>query len=1003
MRPRTARFRPGWILVSTESARLLSDPSQLAVDLTEVQDEGNGVYLMDAGAYRLIKRVAPLPAGVNAEHSLDLTDEDNGVPVVVLTLSDRLPENEIAPILAHSLAESAATVRALAGATTGNAAADRVFGPAGTPDVDAVLRPSDHGLRAELRQRGRMAERGSVSAARGVHKKIRQLALTMGVADEQPNAELRRTLLTTDELAILDRAKNQTRPLEDRADPLGYFGRSVGSSGVSSVLMGTAAAAFTGNPLVGVGIAVPTIVNAAVGSFTERRLDRQRIDGRRPAYDAERKIREQDHPGLPGLLDTPPPTPSSALSTSPSLPPSPSPALSTSSSLPSSPAKKLPMATAWRNYVTRHTVPTLATAAVAGALTPLGVPAMSTAMVIASSALAKSLAERLVDKKKLEFRLKRLDATERVRLADPDLYVSRIAAEFTDLQRRLDQLSPNHQGTPGTGTPGAPDLADVPGAPPYTVSLSSQLIENISGTARRAFVGGSSKPSANPTPVAEHLSPQVQSLLSAAGPGLLGAVTGAMGDQYFLNRDEIARDAAKLWLRGHQEAAQAAALAGVLEPRLRAFRDFTNHLETLTGTPPNQPSGREPTAETTGHGTAGHEPGRQPGREPGRELPAVTAPPVGARPLARAGWSAYAVQAAAGSLGGVAGAVGLGLVVDIPDLALVLTAAGATGTISATPAARFLFRRHELRVHEALETNKAFKAVNQTELRKQRAVARYLLAQLSIQAEAIVEHSAPRPATDPPAETSPRYTDHVRAAVRQAELDHASETPVPERIHALERVDHWAAQVDSSAGLPAARQELRSAIEQYESIADSNGVRKHFPDLGAVDPADGRRVTGGITGQVRAGTALAIRRLAVEPGAKPQLLERLIALEKLDQAANASDHHAVHGTEESRAYVQEKFDQALAEADQMWRDCGVPQGLVLPALSNTPPEPALDEDDKLRRMVHQLLHHQDRTQGLAEHGSTAHDTPTPDASTSPTNHAAGNNTPRRKPDERHNR
>ncbi|GAA1561411.1 hypothetical protein GCM10009804_17780 [Kribbella hippodromi] len=906
---RTARFRPGWILVSTESARLLADPDQLAVDLSSVENEGNGVYLVQSGTgerFHLIKHVGPLPAGINAEYTLDHTGtsgppgssgssgEVGEVPVVVLTLSERLPEDEVAPVLARSLAESTAALRAVhqqpevtetaqpltTAAQPLALAADRVFGPAGTPDVDVVQRPSDHGLRAELLQRGRMADRASSRApgrARNVHKKVRELALTMGVADEQPNAELRRTLLTADERAILDRAKNRTRPLEDRAAPLGYFGRSVGSSGASSLLMGTAAAAFTGDPLVGVGIAVPTIVNAAIGSITERRLDKQKIAGRRPAYDAERKVREHEHPGLPALLDSPPPDPPTA--------------------------KKMPMATAWRNYVTRYTMPTLATAAVAGALTPLGVPAMSTALVIASSALAKSLAERLVDKKKLEFRLKRLDVTERVRLSDPDLYVSRLAAEFTDLQRRLDQLSGQHPAAGDTGAGDRPDLADVPGAPPYTVSLSSQLIENISGTARRAFVGGSAKPSANPSAVAEHLSPQVQSLLSAAGPGLLCAVTGAMGDQYFLNRDEIARDAAKLWLRGHQEAAQAAALAGVLEPRLRAFRDFTTQLENLTATK---------AAET-------------------RDLPVVTAPPIGPRPLARAGWRAYAVQAAAGSLGGVAGAAGLGLVVDIPDLALILTAAGATGTITATPAARFLFRRHELGVHEALETNKAFKAVNQSELRKQRAVARYLLAQLSLQAEAIV-------------------------------------------------------------------QQLGSAMGHYESVAGSNG----FPELGAVAPADGRRVTGGITCQVRAGTALAIRRLAVEPGSKPQLLERLIALEKLDQAANASDHHAVHGTEESRAYVQEKFDEALAEAHQLWRDCGAPNGLALPALSDTPPEPVLDEDDKLRRMVNQLLHHRARpaetATGLAENSSTGHG-----ADSTSGSRAADNASTRRTPNDGRNR
>ncbi|TDW17212.1 hypothetical protein [Kribbella kalugense] len=976
------RFLAGWVMVSTESGRLLDHPDELAVDLAEVRHDGNGVYTITTSTneqLRLIKRVGPLRPGVTLEYSVSPADNAVGpddlpaagpaydrVPTVELTLSERLADDEIGPALARVLAESTAA-RAPDG--------DRVFSPGGTPDLDVVQRPADAGLRAELRQRGRLP---------GQAARIRALALTMGVADGQPNAELLRTLLTEEERQILDRAANGERPLEDRVDRAGYLAKALGGSGVSSVVIGTAAAAFTGNPLVGIGIAVPTIVNATVGSAAERQLDGQKASGRKPAYNAERKQREYDHPGLLGLLD-------GAERTRPQ-------------------AVKMPRATAWRNYLVRYIKPTLATAAVAGALTPFGVPALSSAMVIASSALAKSLAERLVDTKKLEFRLRRIDATERLRLSDPELYVNQLATEFSELRARLDRVVASLDPGARPAVPAVP--ADVPGSPPYQVGLAAQLIENVSGSARRALLGGKSA-SADPT--------ALQSLLSAAGPGVLGAVTGAMGDKYFLNRDEVARDASKQWSRRHQEAAQAAALDGILGPRLRGFRDLVDRLEELTGVPPDlstRAADRGLPVVTS--------PPDQSARAADRGLPVVTSPPAVPRPPARARWSAYAVQAAAGSLGGVAAAVGLDQVFDIPDLSIVLTAAGAAGSMTATPVARYTFRSRELRVHEGLETNKAVRAVNQSELIEQRAIIRYLMTQLSMRADAIIRDASPRPVVELP---SSAYTDHVRAAVRRAELDNVP-TRQPEtsadtdarfvRVQALEQVDHCAAEIDrltaldgpstsspatapdgsrtsspttapdgsrtsspataldgSSTSSPAtaphgsrtsslttARDKVRFAIERYESIADSNGLRRAFPDLGAVDPADGRPVVGGTTDQVRAGVDQAVRRLVAEPSGKPLLAERLITLEQLSRAADAVDHHAIHGTDESRAYVQNQFDQTLAEAARLWQEAGVPNGLVLPAVGVAPSaEPAVNEDEKLRQMVDRLLGSAPRPEG----------------------------------------
>ncbi|MGW7679568.1 hypothetical protein ACWGID_02435 [Kribbella sp. NPDC054772] len=940
-------------MVSAESGRLLDDPEQLAVDLGDVRHDGNGVYTITTGraeTFRLIKRVGPLAPGVTLEYSVD---DENGVPTVDLKLSERLPENDVAPALARGLAEAAAVLRSK------SADDERVFGPGGTPDVDAVQRPVDAGYRAELRQRGALAaERTRPGAAE--RQKIRGLALTMGVADGQPNAELLRALLTAEEREILDRAADPARrPLEDRVDQQGYFAKAVGGSGVSGVVIGTAAAAFTGNPLVGLGIAIPTIVNASVGSFAERRLDRQKMTGRKPAYAAERKQREYEHPGLLGLID-------GAETFRP-------------------PEQKMPRATAWRNYLRRHTMPTLATAAVAGALTPFGVPALSTAMVIASSALAKSLAERLVDTKKLDFRLRRIDATERLRLSDPTLYANQLTTEIADLQTRLTRAltalatpdTPTHAapqnvptsaaphappaqqpgepasptvgdatgaavagaeggtvgdaaGAAGTAVCGTSGVVQVPGSPPFTVSLAAQLIENVSGTARRALLGGRRTSGAEPTALARHVSPELQSMLAAAGPGLLGALTGAMGDKYFLNRDEPARDASKQWSRTHQEAAQAAALAGTVEPRLRAFRELADQLEQLAGLPSDL------STKAAAHG-----------------LPTVTTPPTGPRPPARAPLSAYAVQAAAGSLGGVTGAVGLDLVFDLPGLAVVLTGAGAVGSMTATPAARYRFRRRELGVHEGLESNKAVRAVNQTELLEHRAITRYLMTQLTMQAETV--------ATQPRTIDSPT-TDHIRAAVRRAELDNVPsgepESPADraarsQRVQALEQIDNRASDLDYPDAPPDARDQLRIAIERYESIANSNGRRHLFPDPTTVDPADGGRVTGGLTDQARAAATQAVRRLAAEPPGKPLLAERLITLERLAHTADAVDNHALHGTVDSRAYVQTEFDQTLEKAHQLWRESDVPEGLVLPALTiAASQEQSHDADlERLRRLI----------------------------------------------------
>ncbi|WBQ08443.1 DNA/RNA non-specific endonuclease [Kribbella sp. CA-293567] len=923
--PRVERFVPGWVLVSFQSSKLLesfgeqlgradgpggAEAPMLPADLASIAHEGNGVYKIRTWSgeiFRLVKRVGPLQPEILLEYSVQL----DGTPVVELTLSDRLTQDEIAPMLARLLAESVAIIRG------GEVDGPQVFRPDGSPEVDAVRTPADLADQAELRQRGSV--QGQLSATNHdrramVKAEIQKLALAMGVVSGQPNAELLRSLLSQQERDVLDRAEVRAESLDDiQVSRGGYLVKAALSSGWSSVVIGAAAAVFTGNPLVGLGIAIPTMVNAFVGSLSERYLDALKQPGKKPAYVAERDQREFDYPGIHGLLDGPEPV---------------RPAL-----------VKMPRATNWSNYLVRYTTPTLATTAVAGALTVFGVPALSTAMVIASSALAKSLAERLVDTKKLEFRLRRVDATERIRLSDPALFSNQLVTELAELRTRLErtmalldvrssELTAAAQAVAQPPTGVAPVNPTVPGAPPFKVTLAVQLIDNVSAAARRVFVGGEQAVDVDPTELARLVNAQLEGLLNAVGPGLFGSVAGAIGDKYLINRDEAATDARKRWARTEQEARQTAALAEAIEPRLRQLRELAAQLEALTGAQPDLAA-----------------------RAADRGLPVPAAAPAGPRPSGQAPWKAYVIQVAAAALGGAVSAAALDLVFDLPDLGVVLTVAGAAGAMLGTPIARYTFRRTEIELQAGLEPFMGWQAVKRDVLLQEQIMVRYLAEQLLARGRQVDDRAGQQTSAEAPVATDPRYTDHVRAALRRAELGNVPPgrpesdynlDARAERVEALQRVDRLAANVDRLAALGVrgellteARAKLRFAIGLYESIADSNGVRKTFPDLGAVDPLVGRRVTG-LTDQARLGVEQALRRLVAEPAGKPLLVERLVALEQLAQAARAVDHHAVHGTDESRALVQSQLEQVLDEAARLWQAAGVRGGLVLPALSVLP-------------------------------------------------------------------
>ena len=138
--------------------------------------------------------------------------------------------------------------------------------------------------------------------------------------------------------------------------------------------------------------------------------------------------------------------------------------------------------------------------------------------------------------------------------------------------------------------------------------------------------------------------------------------------------------------------------------------------------------------------------------------------------------------------------------------------------MTATPAARYLFRSRELQLHEALETNKAVRAVNQSDLLEQRAITRYLVTQLALQAESID--------SPVPEQTASSPTDQIRTATTQA-IRHLAQEPagkplLPERLIALEHLTQTANALDHHThhGTPDSQAHLQAQLTK--SLAETN-------------------------------------------------------------------------------------------------------------------------------------------------------------------------------------
>ncbi|WP_350279194.1 hypothetical protein [Kribbella sp. HUAS MG21] len=906
------RFLPGWLLVGVEAARAILLPAvHQAANIREVVELGANRYQVTAAVgrvYVLHVRVGPLGPRTVAEY-VAVPQTDNSTPVAEVMLSDRMVLGEVPQVLARVLAETAAAALAPSPAQLAGIEETPVLRPESDPALDPLLKAEDHGALAEARA---LAAEHETTTSAGRRRKIRQLmaslVASMSLGQQQPNSELLHTLLSRDDQAMAERFADRRSVKDDRPAARAYVVKSLRSSVLSAVLIGSAGYLATGSIVTGIALSVPTIVNSLVGAVTERWLDARKETGRQPAYDADRAVRDRDYPGMRGLLDGAP------------------------ASAPDQQGK-LPRATKQVHYVVRHAVPLLAATGTAAALTVAGIPAMSAVIVIGMSAAAKSLAERLVDMKKFDFRLGRVDSTVRKQLADSGNLQNQLVALLQDYRSQLGNLRAQLAGPTAAPvqTTGDPATRPSPGTPGFGVHAGAQAIDNVTAAARRLLSHVASTQNQDPAhPVADNdptefarkLDLFAEGLVNVIGPAVTGLLLGAVGDKIFVNLEEAAGDAQKNWDHAQREAVRGQALLDVLTDHLQQVDVALRQLQALV---------------------ADHRPGvdftdRVADRA---KFPVAPAQPDGARPRGQSKYWVYLQQVAFAAVGAAGGVLLLDQIFDLDHVSVVVTLAGAVGGVTGTPVARMLFRRAELRRKELNTADLAKQSVDRRDLGRQAAIGKYLVAQLLDQIQQVRELLvAPARAVDV-RPGDPEYTDRVRAAAELAYLDNVAPTQDrdvrTQRVEALARIDRLAAALDwaesSEQDVEAARGRLAHAIALYEAIADEDGTTRAFPDLRQVSPDRGRRFTGGPTDQVRAGAGRALARMLGEPAGKPLLEDRLVALEAIVRAADAVDAHAAAGTAESRAHVQQQLDEHIAAYEQLLHDADLPGGFPRPGVS----------------------------------------------------------------------
>ncbi|HET6739362.1 MAG TPA: hypothetical protein VFH76_10515, partial [Kribbella sp.] len=657
-----------------------------------------------------------------------------------------------------------------------------------------------------------------------------------------------------------------------------------------------------GSLAVGVALTVPTMVNSLVGALAEHWLDGRKEEGSTSAYDAEKALRAKKYQGMKGMLD------------------------GSQEDQTAGAEDKLPRATKRRHYLVRHAVPLLAATGTAKVLGWFGIPAMSTIAVIGTTALAKTLTERLVDRRKLDLRIARLDAAMRRQLSDPAALQNQLVALLQDYQAQLDVLRAQLTGTQSalpTPTDG-PEIVDSPGTPSFALQLAAQSIENVTAAARRLLSYLAAMQNQNPDPAqppgngAAQLQLLTDALLNSVGPAATSLLLGAVGDKIFLNTEERASDAQKLWDEAERDAVRGQALVDVLTDQLQRVDDAIEQLRRSV-------ADRHPDVDL-GDRTLDR-----------LSFPTAPAHPEGARPPGQSKFRAYLVQVAFAAIGAAGGALALDQIFDLDDYSVVITVAGSVGGVIGTPVARMLFRRAELRRMDQNAFDLGKRDVDRSVLNKQVAFGKYLVAQLLDQIQQLHEQMDGQAVDVRPGD--PGYTDRIRAAAEQAYLDNLEPTHHPDvqtqRVRLLERIDQLAAALDraDASEVEQAQTRLAYAIALYEGITDENDTSKTFPDVREVAPGRGRRATGGPTDQVRAGAARALGRILGEPGDKPRLEERLVALEEIVRAANAVDAHNLAGTPRSRAAVQQQLADRIAAYEEILEETNLPGGFPSPAIS----------------------------------------------------------------------
>jgi hypothetical protein len=936
---RAERFLPGFLLVGLEATKaIVRWDVRRAAGMTDVRQTAADRYVVmtqDGQKYRLFLRVMPLADNVDAE----FVSVPGETPTAWVTLSDRTATTRIPSLMARILAETSVATLKPSAAQLAGTEEGKTLAPDSNPWMDPRFRNVDHGDLAEVRQLATEHDLGAPGKLRQrrITRLLAEMIGSMGLHKDQPDADVRRALIKPDDQKLAERFQDRRSPKDNRPALKAYVAKAAGTTLWTALLVGAAGYTATGSVGTAIALASPALANGLLGALAERWLDGRKSRFKQ-GYAADKAERDYQNPGMEGLLDGEQPAP----------PP---------------PSSDAPRATKQWHYAVRHLSPLTGAAAVAGVLALTGNPtALSTAAVLATTAVARTFTERLIDKRKRDYRRARVHATAMSAIADANSVRNQLLRLLNEQRRRIAELEAalQKQREVGTGPtasdkaagpvtpsapdkPGNPDEADgqSPKKPSIWQHLFAQVVDNDAAATARVATAPLPTWDFDPTDLARSLDLTTEAFFAAYGPAIGAGLLGAVGDKIFTDVEETIHAAQKRWDHARRDNVRGQALLDALSEPLR---DLDQKLQELARVAAQVAP--DLTDRTADRGPLPTPPVSVQGPRPGR--------------LVKFRW--YAVQTGLAAAGLAGSVVVLENVIGLSELAWHTGMAAAAAMITAAPVDRMLFRRAELARKDANAEALNRYGVDRDKLGEHSANAQYLFAQMQDQIErltGLLKSETQLPVTVSPADAD--YTDRVRAA---AELAYGDVQTAPadetardldvrrQRVAALERIDRLAAAVDwaeandpGSTDAADARAQLAHAISLYEAIRSGDGAPMAFPDLATVSPAHARRVTGGPTDQVRAGAARALRRLLREPEGKPLLRARLKALELIVQAANAVDAHAGHaatgeGTAESHDHLRTLLAERIAAYNQLLLEANILGGFPLPAIS-----PAAPPDD----------------------------------------------------------